>query len=217
MAKTKQTEETTASEIDKLLAGIEDESDNLLAFKEPEKGPEKKAATVDGNAFIQGHFFGTYHVPSEKHADKREESKFDVTVKVPRMVLDKKLNFQAYFRRYFADRMRKHDQRFIKFGKIYFVNARNLDGTMINNPRTFSPDELKQYAVRKQWQIDFELFSGWELRDIIFQYFLPDNGQPEVEAFAQYQDKIRRKYGAESLVRNQLLEIPDDEVMTFNK
>lgn len=213
MAKTK---EQPISDIDKLLESMEDETDALAVLTKEDDEPKERKA-VSPKDFIRGYFYGTYHIPSMKHADKREEVSFDVNVLIPRQVLTNKLNFQAYFRRFFKERMSRKDNRFIRFGKIYFKNARNLDGSLINDPRTFSPDELKVFATKKGWNIDFELFNGYELRDVIFHYFLPDNGQPEIEAFKAYQEKIRRKYGAESLVRNQLMDLPDDEIMRSNE
>jgi hypothetical protein len=162
-------------------------------------------------------YYGTYQAPDTARIDRRIEKKFRVTVVGSKSLLETGMNFHSYFRHTFQERFKDQDPEFIRFHNIVFDKAVNIDGSEISDPRTYSLDRLKQHCMEKGWAIDFRLYSGLKLRDVVFQFFIRADKRDESESFYAQQERDRRLHGLTAELKSQLDVVPEAARIKFEE
>lgn len=178
---------------------------------------EQSGALVipDAEKFMKAYYYGTYIVPHQDRLDKKVEKRFRVALIVPKSLLQNNMNFHSHFKHTQADVFRQHNPEFVRFKNIIFDYATNLDGSEISDPRTFGLERLKQYCVDQKWNIDFHLYPGLKLREMVFQYFKRIDKVDESEAFYRKQEADRKLHGLSAQLRAEIEVIPESMRIEF--
>ncbi len=178
---------------------------------------EKVPLFAENSKFMRAHYYGTYVVPHPDRLDKKIEKRFRVSVVVPKSLLQHNMNFHSHFKRTQVDVFRERNPEFVRFQNICFDHATNIDGSEINDPRTFSLDRLKRHCIDQGWEIDFHLYPGLKLRDVVFQFFLRQDKKDETEAFRLKQENDRKLYGLNASLRAEMESVPKGERVKFEE
>jgi hypothetical protein len=191
----------------------------LLAGKKAPEAAKSAPATdfPDADQFMNATYYGTYAVSHPDRMDKRMEKRFRVTVVAPKSLLTTNMNFHAFFKHTFTADFKANDPDFIRFQNVCFDKALNLDGTEIKDPRTFSLERLKKHCEDQGWNIDFRLYSGLKLRDVVFQYFLRPDKKDESEAFYAKQEAERRLHGLSAELKSAISVVPEAARIKFEE
>lgn len=178
---------------------------------------ELDAVDIDPKKYIKAYYKGTFVVPHPDRLDKKTEKRFSVAVIVPRQLLDSGFNFHTHFKRSEEETFRERYPDFVKFRQVYFQYAVNLDGSEINDPRTFSIERLKKFCIDQGWRIHFNLYPGLKLRHVVFHFFLREDGINEQKAFYRQQEADLRQHGLKSDLRAAHEMVPKKHRITFEE
>jgi hypothetical protein len=197
-----------------------EEADVFGSF--PSQPPPRQEAQAEEEIpnperFMRANFFGTYVVPHPDRLDKKMEKRFRAALVVPKSLLKNNMNFHAYFKQTQMDEFRRRNPDFVRFKSIVFDYATNIDGSEVPDPRTFSIERLQKHCTEQDWKIDFNLYPGFKLREIVFQYFLRIDRVDEREAFYKRQDADRRVHGMSAQVRAELDVVPASHRISFQE
>lgn len=111
----------------------------------------------------------------------------------------------------------KQFPEFIRFKTVVFDYATELDGSEIKDPRTFGLDRLKKHCIDEEYEIDFDLYPGLQLRSIVSQFFERTDRVDEREAFYRKQAHDKQVRGLSTELRTESELIPEDERIRFEE
>lgn len=177
----------------------------------------KKKEVAPSDDFIKAKFYGTYVVSHPDRLDKNVEKKFKCTVMMPSDVLKSGYNFHAYFKNTQKQAFIDRDPEFIRFKNVVFDFAENTDGSEINDSRTFSLERLKQHCIDQEYEIDFSLYPGLHLREVVFEFFERPDRIDESEAFYQRQEQKRKLHGLQASFQEKQSALPKEAQIQFEE
>lgn len=185
--------------------------------KTAESAAPKKVSGLDPNKYMIASYYGTYIVPDENRLDKKREKKFRCKIVVPKSLLKHNFNFHSHFKYTQKQAFVNKYPDFIRFKKVIFDQAHELDGSEIRDPRTYSLERLKQYCMDKEYDIDFDLYPGLQLRNIIEQFFERRDRVDEREAFYRKQAHDKQVRGLNAELRAEAELIPEGVRIEFEE
>lgn len=126
-------------------------------------------------------FKGTYRAPSpEGIRDQNITKAFHVKVKMKRECL-KAPGLNGLFATYYLEFLRKLYPDMIDTYMYDLVEARELDGTIINNPRALSYENLLKFIHSERLPINVGLYPPNELRNQVILFQEDPKGQKHLE------------------------------------
>jgi len=130
-------------------------------------------------------FKGTYRAPSpEGIRDQNVTKPFHVKVKMKRECL-KAPGLNGLFSTYYKEFLRKLYPDMIDTYMYDLVEAKELDGSIINNPRALSYENLLAFIRKEQLPINVGLYPPNELRNQVILYNEDPKGQKHLEGKLQ--------------------------------
>ncbi|MBX9937649.1 MAG: hypothetical protein K2Y32_00265 [Candidatus Obscuribacterales bacterium] len=135
--------------------------------------------------YILAEFKGTYRAPEPNgQRDLNVTKPFHVAVKMDRSVLtdDRVLGLKGLFATYYREFVRRAYPDMIDLYFFDLVQATELDGTVIENPKALSFDNLIAYIQKKRYPINTTLYAPAELRNEVLLYERDKDGQQHLES-----------------------------------
>lgn len=138
-------------------------------------------------SFILAEFRGSYRAPHpDGIRDANVTKEFHVKVKMKEdSLLAPGLN--GLFATYYKGHLRKLYPEMIDTYMFDLVQATQLDGTPIDNPKAMSHDALLAHIAKKKYPINPLLYSTLELRDEVVLYEQDASGQQYLQNKRQLQ------------------------------
>lgn len=131
--------------------------------------------------FILAEFQGTYRAPHpDGIKDANMTKNFHVKVKMKRESL-RAPGLNGLFATYYKSRLRTLYPDMIDTYMYDLVQATELDGKVIDNPKALSYEGLLKYVAKKMYPINVTLYSPNELRNQIVLYEEDHTGQQTLE------------------------------------
>jgi len=155
------------------------------------------------NGFILAEFRGTYKAPHPEGFDKSQvEKPFHIKVKMKRESLNAP-GLNGLFQTYYAGFMKKAYPDYIELYRFETVQATNLDGTVIRNPKALSHEGLLTYMKEENIPINPLLYEPSELRNQVCLYMEDKKGQQFL------QEKLQNSKGQMLATAAELADIDD--------
>ncbi len=157
--------------------------------------------------YILAEFKGTYRAPHpDGIRDQNITKPFHVKVKMKRECLDAP-GLNGLFATYYKELLRKLYPDMIDTYFYDLVEARELDGSAIENPKALSHDNLLKYIGQRRMPINPLLYTPNELRNEVILYEIDPKGQQHL------QNKLEQQKGSQLKISAEIMAI--DDVITI--
>lgn len=135
--------------------------------------------------YFLAEFKGTYRAPHPGGLrDQNVTKDFHVRVKMRRECLEAP-GLNGLFANYYKEFLRKQYPDMIDTYMFDLVQATELDGSVIDNPKALSYQRLVQYVTRRRLPVNTALYSPTELRNEVVLYEQDPKGQQHLQALLE--------------------------------
>lgn len=135
--------------------------------------------------FILAEVKGTYRAPHpDGIRDANVTKDFHVKVKMEREWLNAP-GLNGFFATYYKEHLKRAYPEMIDLYMFSVVQATELDGTPIHEPKAMSHDQLLEYIAKKKYPINPLLFSSNELRNEVILYEADPSGQQHLQGLRE--------------------------------
>lgn len=158
---------------------------------------------MSDQSYFVAEFQGTYRAPHPDGVrDANVTKQFHVKVKMKRECLNAP-GLNGLFDVYYKEFLRQRYPDLIDTYQFNLVEARELDGSVINNPKALSYEGLLAYIHTKRYLINVSLYSPQELRNQVVLYEEDKGGQQFLE------NKLQAMKGSMLATANELQSLDD--------
>ena len=140
---------------------------------------------MSNNDFMLAEFKGTYRAPHpDGIKDQNIIKNFHVQVEMKKSFL-KAPGLKGTFAVYYKELCKSMYPDMIDLYKFDLVEATELDGSPINNPKAMSYQDLVKYINEKQYPINIALYSQSELRNQVVLHEEDPKGQQKLQGITE--------------------------------